>query len=375
MPENPRRILIVRLSHLGDVVHALPVFHALRNAHPQAEIAWAVQPEFAELLDGLQGLARTFFFERRRGARAWLRLLTEIREWGPDWAVDAQGNAKSALATIGSGAARRSGMHPRDWCEPFAARVLTDHADAVAGAEMHAMHRMFALAAHVAPGASLRRTDPALSPEERSAGRARLASLTGDPSGPVTVLNLSSPADVRSWPIASFERLARALSARGERAIVLSGPQEEAEGRALAERTTDLPRLAHWSGQRGLRELAAFFAAVAERGGRVVACDSGPMHLAAAVGLPVVCLSGPQDERRTGPWPVPEIHRVLRASDPPRCAPCLARRCDHPEGPVCMTRISPEAVLSASDAGSPASRRAPDRSSWRSSWSLSEIER
>jgi len=64
---NPDRILIVRLSHLGDVVHALGVFHALHAAFPSAEIGWAVQPEFAGLLDGLPGLARVFHFERRGG--------------------------------------------------------------------------------------------------------------------------------------------------------------------------------------------------------------------------------------------------------------------------------------------------------------------
>jgi heptosyltransferase-1 len=368
---TPRRILIVRLSHLGDVVHALPVFHALRNEHPEAEIGWAVQPEFAELLEGLPGLARTFLFERRRGAGAWIRLLSAVREWGPDWAIDAQGNAKSAVATMGSGAGRRSGLHPCDWREPFAARVLTDHADPVATREPHAMERMLALAAHVAPGTTRHRFDPGLSPEEMRAGRTRLAGFVGDSHAPVVLLHLSAPSDVRSWPISSFERLARSLAARGESVLVLSGPREEAGGRALAERSGSIPSLAHWIGQRGLRELAALFAATVERGGRIVACDSGPMHLAAALGLPVVCLSGPQDERRTGPWPLLRIHRALRATDPPLCAPCLARRCDHPEGNICMTRISPEDVLSRGFDGTPASRSAPDRSSW----SLSEIHR
>src|SRR5262249_23299840 len=163
---------------------------------------------------------------------------------------------------------------------------------------------MLALAAHVAPGARDLRTDPDLSREELTRARARLA---GDATERITILHLSAPSDVRSWPIASFKRLARGLASRGERVLVLSGPQEEAEGRALAERTAGVPRIAHWIGQRGLRDLAALFAAAAERGGRIVACDSGPMHLAAALGLPVVCLSGPQDEARTGPWPAAGI--------------------------------------------------------------------
>jgi heptosyltransferase-1 len=375
---SPRRILLVRLSHLGDVVHALPVFHALRDAHPDAKIAWAVQPEFAGLLEGLPDLSRLFLFERRKGVAAWWRLLSEIRAWEPDWAVDAQGNAKSALATSGSGAGRRSGLHPRDWREPVGSRVLTDHAEAVDHPTPHAMHRMLALAAHVSPGLGRVRTDPGLSAEEQDAGQVRLARLAKDAAAPVTILHLSHPADVRSWPIANFEGLARALAARGEQVVVLSGPEEEAHGRALAERTAGVPQIEHWVGQRGLRELAAFFAAAAGRDGRIVACDSGPMHLAASVGLPVDCLSGPQDESRTGPWPVrdgesgaPNPHRVLRAPDPPRCAPCLARRCDHPEGPVCMTRIAPERVLITVFPGSGASRSAPDPSSW----SPSEIDR
>ena len=69
MSSSPRRILLVRLSHLGDVVHALPVYHALRRAFPEARVAWAVQEEYAELLEPLPGLTRTFRFERRGGWR------------------------------------------------------------------------------------------------------------------------------------------------------------------------------------------------------------------------------------------------------------------------------------------------------------------
>ena len=367
MTASPRRILLVRLSHLGDVVHALPVFHALRAAHPEAEIAWAVQPEFAGLLDGLPGLDRAFLFERRKGARAWLRLLASLREWAPDWAVDAQGNAKSALVTIGSGAGRRTGSHPADWRERFASRVLTDHPVPAGGDPSHAMDRMLALAAFVARGHGDARTDPGLSAREIEDGRARLAERTGERERAVVLVHLSAPADVRSWPIARFAALARGLAEEGEPVLVISGPQEEGEGRALEREVGDRPLVRHWIGQRGLRELAAVLAAARERGGRMVCCDSGPMHLAASVGLPVIGLAGPQDERRTGPWPLPArsaIHAVLRAADPPACAPCRSRRCDHPGGPVCMSRIEHADVLQTVLAGGEASRRGLDSSSW-----------
>ena len=92
-PRAPR-ILLVRLSHLGDVVHALPLFHALRAAQPEAQIAWAVQAEFASLLEGLPGLTRVIRFQRDEGLRAWGRLWRELRSFGADWTIDAQGNAK-----------------------------------------------------------------------------------------------------------------------------------------------------------------------------------------------------------------------------------------------------------------------------------------
>jgi ADP-heptose:LPS heptosyltransferase len=120
--------------------------------------------------------------------------------------------------------------------------------------------------------------------------------------------------------------------------------------------------VAHWVGQRGLRELAALFTVAAADGARFLGCDSGPMHLAAACGLPVTCLSGPQSHRRTGPWPLAEgelgPHRVLRAASPPACAPCLRRTCDHPAGTVCMRGIAPEAVLAPFASAAPEARAA-----------------
>ena len=88
--------------------------------------------------------------------------------------------------------------------------------------------------------------------------------------------------------------------------------------------------------------------ATVARGLRLIACDSGPMHLAAACGLAVVALEGPQEAARTGPWPLGEgRHRVVISAHPPACAPCRKRRCRHPSGPVCMAEIDAEDVVGA----------------------------
>lgn len=352
---EPRRIALIRLSHLGDVVLALPLYHALRARFPSAEIAWVVQSEFAELVAGLPGLARAVRFERRGGARVWLALRDELARFAPDLAVDAQANLKSAVALLCTGAVRRVGLAARDWRERVGAIAANERVREVARADAHAMERVRALCEHFAPGLALR-TDPALTDAEREGGREAFASRFGRAPGAPVVLHVARAADVRSWPIDRTEALARALARCGRDVLALSGPGEVAEGERLAASTRDEPAIRHWIGQRGLRELAALFAAVADAGGALVGSDSGPAHLAAACALPVVVLAGPQSHRRTGPWPVAALdpgarpatpHRAVRAAVEPACAPCLRRECRHAQGPVCMSGIDVDRVLAA----------------------------
>jgi ADP-heptose:LPS heptosyltransferase len=358
------RILLIRLSHLGDVVHALPVFHALRAARPTARIAWAVQREFAGLLEGLQGLERTIPFDRRGGARAWLELRAELSSFGPTLAVDAQGNLKSAMALLASGAPRRAGLAWAEWREPLGACVLTEQAPPVANgsAPTHALERMRGLARYVAglPQDAPLRMDPDITSSELAKGREQLGRVAPSGRGPLAIVQLARAGDIRSWPLERFGDLAQSASVAGWRVLLLSGPEEELEGQELARALGASTRIGHWIGQSGLRELAAALTAAASEGAVFVGCDSGPMHLAVACGLPVVAMSGPQDPLRTGPWPSPidagqsrrpsSPHRVVRARHPPACAPCLARECSHPEGPVCMSGIEPAEVLAALEA-------------------------
>ena len=341
-PLQPQRVALVRLSHLGDVVHALPVFHALRERYPAAELAWVVQPLFAPLVEGLEGLGRVLLFDRDGGWRAWRRLRGELRDFAPELVVDAQGNWKSATATWLSGARRRVGLAREDWREPLAHWLVREHAMPAKGP--HAMDRMQALVDHIGGTRTALRIDPGLTDVERAHGRNALAERLASSwraERPPLLLHLSAAEDVRGWPLASWQALLDLLASDGEQALVLAGPGEQAIGRALFERCGHLPGIHFWLDQKGLRPLAALFAAAAERGGRLVACDSGPQHLAVACGLAVTSLAGPQDAARTGPWAGADApHRTLRAAQQPSCAPCLERRCSHAEGPVCMAGIS-----------------------------------
>lgn len=328
------------------------MYHALRAAHPQAELGWAVQPEFANLLSGLPGLTRILHFGRRSGLAAWPRLHAELSAWSPDWAIDIQGNLKSALVTLCSGAARRTGMATCDWTEPFGAHVLTDRAPASAG--QHAVERVLSLVEHIAPG-STPRFDIALSSAELWEGERQLRERTpADRSRPLVIIDLAAAVDVRSWPQQHFVELGLRLQRAGARVLFLSGPAEAQVGTLLADAAehptlNDDPHITHWVAQRGLRALAAFFTAAAAEGGTLLACDSGPAHLAAACSLPVHLLAGPQDPGRTGPWP-PVLsedspHGVSRLAPLLDCQPCFSRRCAHHAGPICMSRLEPRAVL------------------------------
>ncbi|MBM3978107.1 MAG: glycosyltransferase family 9 protein, partial [Planctomycetes bacterium] len=177
--------------------------------------------------------------------------------------------------------------------------------------------------------------------------RARLRELlpTSTRSAPLLV-HLSDARDVRGWPAAHWIALVRELAQSGRSVLVLSGPSEAGLGEELRRALATHAGAAHVVGQRGLRELAALFAAAAEREARLIACDSGPLHLACSVGLPTLLLAGPQDPARTGPYPA-AAHRVLMSLDELACRPCLQRRCAHPRGPVCMTELVPQQVAAA----------------------------
>ncbi len=336
----------MRLSHLGDVVHALPVFHALRESLPEAQLAWAIQPEFADLVQGLPGLSRVLLFDRRGGLAAWVRLRRELAQFDADWAIDAQGNLKSAGVMLCSGARRRSGFHRQDWRERLGALVLNETAPPLPRG-LHAVDRALHLGRYVARSEELQAPLDwlCLSPEELDQGRREWSSRMPRERNAALILQLSSPTDVRAWPVARQRELLTELSRQQRPTLALSGPAEAGLGAKLAQ---EFPGVNHWVAQRGLRALAALFTAAAEENAQFIGTDSGPLHLAAACGMRVIGLAGPQDPQLTGPWPTSETsssqHAIVRAQPPAPCAPCLSRRCSHPDGPICMSAIRAEDV-------------------------------
>ncbi len=313
------------MSHLGDVAQTLPLVHGIKELWPNAELGWAIQAEFAPLVEPF---ARTFLFDRLGGAKAWPRIRRAMRTWGPDVTIDAQGNWKSAFCTRFSGARRRHGFERKAWQEPLAARVAgLRHAPPLPGSCTpsqgdHLVARCQSIAADLGVEAPTELPmDPLLSTEEIRRGRVLLdGAMDGAGGSPITVLHPGVAGDPRSWPEARFQELGQRLVQRGRRVLFLTGPGETASGEALR---SAVPEAAHIVGQRGLRDLCALFRAVADDGGELFVSDSGPAHIAASVGLPVRLLAGPEDPGRTGPFPMggrsgdaePKAHVIVAKAD------------------------------------------------------------
>jgi ADP-heptose:LPS heptosyltransferase len=337
------RLGLVRLSAIGDVVHAMPLAMGLRRAFPGARITWIVQEEAGPLLSGHPAVDDVLIFPRHGWVGGIGRFVGELRQRRLDAIVDPQGNTKSGFVARASGAPVRAGLHRRD-CKEWL-NVLCSNRRGPRSASPHGIDRAWAAAAPLGVEPGPDRYGLEATPAELEAWTKRCASVGADPDGPLLAINLTDPEDARSWFSDRWAALVRRAAADGWQ-VVLNGP---AERRGLSVRIIDaaaVPGVFDLTGRDDLRGLLAQLQAMAGRGGNVlVSGDSGPLHVAVAVGLPVVCLSGPQDPERTGPR---AGGIVVQAWEGLACAPCVERTCQlSPPDRPCMRNITVEAVTGA----------------------------
>lgn len=348
------RLLIVRRSSLGDIVVSLPALVAIRRAFPNAYIAWLVEDHLADLVRGHDCLDEVLTIRRlsARVPRQWWqetkRVGKQLRERHFDLALDLQGRGKSALMCYLSGAARRLGFAgetrgllgmrwinevvpvPREIMAVPRALQMAHYL----GAPIYPVEFRYPIPAEARQwaqevlGASLPASGtcpPA--PGARQGGAASQPPLVG--------LVLGASTEIKAWPVEYFARLAVALREAGDR-VVLIGGRAEAEREAAVQQRLTPPALTV-VGRTDLPRLAAVLAQTDV----VVSADTGALHIAAAVGTPVVGLYGPTSPEATGPYG--EQHRILW--DRPSCGPCNRRpRCRDYH---CMRDLTPERVAEA----------------------------
>ena len=335
------RILIIKLSAIGDVVQALPALEAIKRTFPQCSLDWAVEDAASDILQGHPLIDRLLVSRRKEWTRLLRRpstflrglngisgFLGDLRSRRYDIAIDLQGLLKSGVIMGLARARRKIGFAgSRELSHLF----LNERIPAY-DIEKHALERYLDVARYL--GA----VDPppvCTLPVEKelSAMRDRMREL--DAKGrKVVVLNPVARWKTKLWQEEKFAQLADRLVLERNMVVVLTGSQGDRE---VTGRVHGLmKREVHdWAGTTTLRELAA----LASLADLFITTDTGPMHLAAAAGCKVIALFGPTAPWRTGPYG--PGHVVVRAGT--SCSPCFRRDCDVQMR--CMKDISVEDVM------------------------------
>jgi len=272
---NLGRVLIVRLGAMGDILHALPAVASLRASFPEVRIAWVAHPKWSDLLDGNPAVDEPIYLDRfspSSVARAWKALRREPF----DAAIDFQGLTKSALVSVAARSTARFGFHYSLVRETPAALFYHRHCSSPAA---HVVDRNLDLARLA--GATVRCEEFPL-PPGRPEGRL--------PAGRFVLAAPFAGWISKQWPLENYTLLARRLRHEAGAVLVLNGaPSQERELRSVEDAEVHISSIA------GLIHATRKAAAV-------LGLDSGPLHLAAALGAPGVALFGPTDPARNGPF-------------------------------------------------------------------------
>jgi heptosyltransferase I len=311
MSSRPESIGVIRLGAMGDILHALPAVSRLKRTFPESKITWVVAPKWTALLEGNPTLDAVMTFDRKH----WGKLpasIDALRGIRPDVAIDFQGLIQSAIVARLTRPGRVVGLASAEAREPIAARFYQQHVQPLA---THVVDRNLELAA--AAGAT---EGPIEFPIPR-----------GRPEGnlPYEPFVLASPFAgwvSKQWPVEHYARLAEMLRDKRVPLVLNVAPRQ-------ASQLTGLPNVeVHTSTLDGLIDAT-------RRATAVIGLDSGPLHLAAALGKPGVGLYGPTDPERNGPYG--GSIRVLRMPD--TVTTFKREREIHPS----MRSLTPERVFEA----------------------------
>ena len=324
-------ILIVRLGSLGDIIHAIPAAAAIRRAFPDATIDWLVDARNADILD-LVPVVNHRIPIRTAGVGPVVEGVRDLRRTRYDTALDLQGLLKSAVLARLSGASRVVGFPSELLRERAAGMFYTETAGQAAP---HVIDKNMSMLRAV----GIRGPDLEFPIDDRNPGvaadaRARL----GVPEGKrFALINPGAAWPNKRWPPVYFAEVARALVARHDlRSLVLWGPGEE----QLAH---DIVAASDGTAAVSARTTVADLVSLSKAAALMISGDTGPMHIAGAVGTPLVGIFGPTDPQRNGPW----TEHDLTVSRYRACVCHYERKCRI--AGWCLLDISPREVMALVD--------------------------
>jgi lipopolysaccharide heptosyltransferase I len=343
MKRVPKSILIIKLSAIGDVVHTLPFLEVIRENFPNARIDWVVEEASSQIIEGHRAIDhvivshRTSWQKQLFGGRESLaaltgirRFLRELRAETYDLVIDLQGLLKSAVLLGLSRGRRKVGP---SWGKEGSRLFLTEPPFFV-DADLHAVEKYLKVAEYLECDRISWKGDIPI----READRRTITKLLHDNGveGKVLVaINPMAKWTTKLWETEKFSALADRLQKELSCQVVFTGSRQDREEiNEIIGRMDEKP----WNltGQTHLKELAYLYS----RCQLLISTDTGPMHIAASMGCPVVALFGPTAPWRTGPYG--SGHTVIRQEM--ACSPCLKKKC---EDSGCMRNITVDRVFVA----------------------------
>jgi heptosyltransferase I len=328
--EGIRKILIVKPSSLGDVVHSLPFLNAMKTCFPKAEIHWVIAKGLESLLVDHPMIDRLIIINKdlwknlsRAGntLKEIRELFKQLRHEKYDIVVDLQGLLRSGLITMATHAPQRIGFsEAREGSRFFYTKKVRG------GRDIHAVDRYMKVAEELGCDVSVRVFPFALfhGDGEKAGKREALA--------PYAVLVPGARWKTKIWPAESFGKVASMLPLRS---VIVGSSTDKAIANEVVSRSGE--KAESLAGQTSLRQLIEIMRTAEV----VITNDSGPMHIAAALNVPVVAVFGPTSPGRTGPYG--KGHVVLQSESV--CVPCFKRECKN--NMRCMKEITPVAVYQA----------------------------
>ncbi|MBS0264287.1 MAG: glycosyltransferase family 9 protein [Planctomycetes bacterium] len=332
----PRRVCLIKPSALGDVVQTLPLLDVLRQKFPAAEISWVIRSDLANLLEGHPALAETLVFHRTGGWRAWRDLLKTLYQRRFDLVLDLQGLLRTGVMTLATRAPWRVGLETAREGSAFSCNYLIPET----GRTVPAHARYWRIAEELGLADHPATAHIPVSAADASSVAGQLAQLPR----PLLAMHAGAGWVTKRWPVEKFAEIARRFSGS---IVAVGSPGEASLAEAIVTAAADAGRPAlNLAGKTTLKQLAAVLQSV----DLMVSNDSGPMHLAAAVGTPVAgiftctspVLSGPAPDSPNG------VRHVLISADVP-CRASYKKTCPH-SGPghlCCLADLSVERVWQA----------------------------
>jgi len=331
----PRRALIVLLGAIGDVVRALPLLGRMRRAWPDTHITWAVEPKSRPILERHKWLDAMIVYDRRRAPWSFAPFLRQVRSGKFDLVLDLQRHLKSGVISYASGAPSRIGFDAAN-AKEFNHLFSTQRIEPQPNMRLKLLQYQAFGDALGLPQAPIE-----FGLEASGAELERARELLQGAPRPLLGVILGS-----SWPSRIYfpKSIARVITELAHASngtaplfpVLLGGPDETGIAAEVMRAIGELPAM-NLAGQTTLRDLIPIFRECSAAFGP----DSGPMHIAAAVGCPIVSLWGSTAAERSAPWGYADL--AISSEIP--CHPCYLREC--PIGRECMWRIEPATVVAA----------------------------